>query len=116
MANLFDNPQAFAPFFDERVTVSVTRREAGQPYTLDLDLAACVTESGFDEAFGSRDGGSDRPAISVHVRRKGPGAWPEFLSSPQPGDRIARADGSRYVVERVDLFHASVYILEARAA
>ena len=85
--SLFDNPRAFAIFYDTMVAVEGTR----QGRVLKTGgLMACVIDLGLDDAVAEGDTASTRQRFSVAVRQAD---WPDTLQ-PQVGDNIIFADGN----------------------
>lgn len=86
MRSAFDNPKAFAPFFDDLVVVEGRRgadrfREA---------CRACVLDSGFVDTDADAVAQSDEHVFSVRILRRD---WPDG-SGPRIGDTV-RLDGGR---------------------
>ena len=87
MPSVFDNPDAFGPFFDETIVVEGKRpasRAAGASRPVKGTFRACVFDNGFADPFAEGDADSNVRTFSVSVR---PGDWIEG-TPPQPGDRI----------------------------
>lgn len=77
MPSLFDNPAAFAPFYDQLVAV----KGAAQSVT----VKACVFEDGFDVPLSEASYGADRRHIAVCVPKYGEGGW-NCEMPPKRGD------------------------------
>lgn len=93
----FRNPAAFAPFFTERVTVSVKRGTIW----LDVDCRAALWEGGLDGPIGTGDIDSQRDVVSVLVPLGGPFSWPTQEQIPVAGSKIRLADGRMVHVTEV---------------
>lgn len=106
MKSLFDNPRAFAPFYDDLVTVEGSR--SGR--TLKTGpLPACVFDQGLDDPISDGGTSSTRRRYTVNVPV---GDWPE-TTRPQGGDIITLADGSRLSVMSVAVVMGD-FAMEAR--
>ena len=106
--HMFENPGAFAPFFDTAVAVEAAR-EGGR--VIRTTVNACVLDMGLDEPFS--DGGTDsrRRAYSVSVQRIDceRSGW-----RPQIGDVLKFDDGRKLAVKSVSLPVGGAYEMEAR--
>lgn len=94
----FDNPRAFAPFFDDPVVVEAKR--AGR--TVRTTVRACVLDQGLDDPLVETSAASDRRVIAVRVQT----ACLACLGAPAVGDVVAY-NGARFAVERVELSHGA---------
>lgn len=85
--SLFDNPRAFAIFYDTQVSVEGPRQ--GRVVKTG-GLMACVIDLGLDDAVAEGDTSSTRHRYSVAVRQAD---WSDTLQ-PQVGDTVVFADGN----------------------
>lgn len=107
MKSLFDNPRAFAPFYDERIAVEGAR--SGR--TLKSGpMRACVIDQGLDDAVVEGDTASTRQRYSVSVHED---EWTDVLQ-PQVGDTIILAGGERLSVMSVARSLGDI-VMEARS-
>ncbi len=106
MRSMFDNPRAFAPFYDDRIAVEGSR--SGRTLKTG-SMPACVFDQGLDDPIS--DGGTSstrrRYTINVPVCR-----WPETIR-PRGGDIITLSDGSRLSVMSVAVVMGD-FAMEAR--
>lgn len=107
----FNCTSAFAPFFDEVVSIEGRRKSDDGPYTLSGTALACVLENGFSDPMVDVDADSDVRVFSVSIRRSD---WID-RSRPAIGDRIVLTgrDGLKLAVSRVDA-DATSWTLTAR--
>ena len=84
---LFDNPAAFAPFYDDVVAVEGTRTDR---VLKTGPLAACVFDQGLDDPLADGDVSSVRRRYSISIRVAD---WPD-TAPPQIGDTVLLADGN----------------------
>lgn len=110
MNKIFDNPAAFAPFYDSLVSINGNRRLR----TIRSTFRACVIDQGFEDPLSADGTGSTRCAISVRIRKSGKQGWND-VTPPQVGDVVTHG-GVRFNVFDVELFDATDYILKARQA
>ena len=107
MASLFENPHAYAPFYDD--TVAVEGQRPGRTVRTGA-LKACVLDQGLDDPLSDGDTASTRRRYTVHVRVAD---WPD-TAPPQNGDVVTLSDGgSRLSVLSVARVHGD-FVLEAR--
>ena len=83
--SLFDNPRAFAIFYDTQVSVEGPRQ--GRVVKTG-GLMACVIDLGLDDAVAEGDTASTRHRYSVAVRQA---EWPDTFY-PQIGDTVLLAE------------------------
>lgn len=111
MHNLFDNPAAFAPFFDDVIVVEGVRPSAdGAARKVEGSFSASVVYNGFSEPLMEGDADSDVRTYSVSIRS---GDWVDG-TKPQVGDRVRLADGTRLAVSRTDNLLGEIWTLTAR--
>ena len=106
MKSLFDNPRAFAPFYDDRIAVEGSR--SGR--TLKTGpLPACVFDQGLDDPLSDGGISASRRRYSINVPV---GDWPD-TTRPQAGDIVTLSDGSRLSVMSVAVVMGD-FAMEAR--
>ena len=110
MHNLFDNPAAFAPFFDDEIVVEGRRKDDDGTRKVEGSFSACVVYNGFSEALMEGDADSDVRTYSISIRS---GDWVDG-SKPQVGDRVRLADGTQLAVSRTDNLLGDIWSLTAR--
>lgn len=106
MKSLFDNPRAFAPFFDDLVAVEGRR---GARTVKTGALPACVFDEGLDETLQDGSTSTTRRRYSVYLRAAD---WPE-TEPPREGYYVLLADGTKLSVMSVSRQHGD-YQMEAR--
>jgi hypothetical protein len=87
MPSIFQSKRAFAPFYDDIVSVEGQRQ--GRVVKTG-GLMACVLDQGLDDAIGEGDADSTRRRYSVSIRTAD---WPDVFA-PQRGDTVVLADGN----------------------
>ena len=104
--SLFDNPRAFAPFFDDLVSVEGRR---GSRTVQTGAIPACVLDEGLDDTLQDGATSTTRRRYSIRIRVVD---WPD-TEPPKEGDYVLLADGTRLSVmsKSRDL---GDYIMEAR--
>ena len=107
MAALFENPHAYAPFYDD--TVAVEGKRGGRTLTTGA-LPACVLDQGLDDPISDGATSSTRRLYTVTVREAD---WPD-TTPPRIGDVITLADGAKISVKAVVRSHGD-FALEARS-
>ncbi len=107
MLNLFDNPRAFRPFFDEAVSIVGVRPNGGR---IETSARACVIDNGFDETIGDDGPSSSRRSYSISIEKR---EW-LYESAPQIGDVVKRRDGVALSVTAVEA-DVSTYNLIVRS-
>ena len=110
MHNLFDNPAAFAPFFDDEIFVEGRRKADDGTRKVEGSFPACVVYNGFSEPLIEGDADSDVRTYSVSIRS---GDWVDG-TKPQVGDRVRLADGTQLAVSRTDNLLGEIWSLTAR--
>lgn len=109
MSDIFDNPAAFAPFYDTHVAVRGVRPDGR---TIRGTCPACVLDGGYDDVFDDDGGtGSRIRRIVVHIPKK---EWADSRFPPQVGDEITIEHGVTFAVSSVDVLVADEYVVEAR--
>ncbi len=120
MPSIFNNPAAFAPFFDSLVAVEgkrTPRSGSARAAVFRSPIKACVIDLGMDDPLMDGSTGTNRRRWSVRVRIQD---WPE-VDPPQIGDRLhipGEFDlGGVPVKAKVKAIvrHADDYIMEARS-
>ncbi len=106
MSNLFHNPRAFAPFFDDLVSVE-GRRGARTVQT--GALPACVFDEGLDDTLQDGSTSTTRRRYSISIRVAD---WPD-TEQPREGYSVLLADGTRLSVMSVSRQQGD-FQLEAR--
>lgn len=106
--SLFDNPAAFAPFYDDTVAVEGTRE--GRVLKTG-PLAACVFDQGLDDPIGEGDTASTRRRYTISIRFAD---WPDTFM-PQNGDIVTLADGNGSLTVLSVARSLGDYVLEARS-
>ena len=106
MKSRFDNPRAFAPFFDDIVAVEGPR--GSRPLKTGA-LNACVLDQGLDYPLADDVTSTNRRLYTVTIREAD---WPDE-SAPRIGDVITLADCTRISVKSVARSHGD-FVLEAR--
>jgi len=109
MRSMFDNPRAFDPMYEDRVTVA-------NPGGVRVDCRACVFDLGIDDPFADGDAESTRRRFAVHIPLKGCGAWPQGTQAPKVGWQVTFADGALAHVTSVSAHLHDALVLEAREA
>ena len=79
MPSVFDNPKAFAPFYDQIVAVKGDVQSG--------TFKACVFEGGSDDPLAEASMGVDRRSITVIVPKFGEGGW-NNVRPPAIGDLV----------------------------
>lgn len=94
MHNLFDNPAAFAPFFDDEVTV---RGGVSARRHIVATLKCCINDCAFEDALDESDAESRIRKLEVSFPVA---SWP-FPESPQIGDVVEIDSDSAYAAVAV---------------
>ena len=87
MPSIFNNPAAFAPFFDSLVAVEgkrTPRSGCARAAVFRSPIKACVIDLGMDDPLMDGSTGTNRRRWSVRVRFAD---WPE-VDPPQVGDKL----------------------------
>lgn len=106
MKSLFDNPRAFAPFFDDLVSVEGRR---GARTVKTGALPACVFDEGLDDTLQDGSASTTRRRYSISIRVAD---WPD-TEPPREGYSVLLADGTRLSVMSVSRQQGD-FQLEAR--
>ena len=106
MKSRFDNPRAFAPFYDDCVAVEGAR---GSRTLKTGALSACVFDQGLDDPLSDGATSTNRRLYTVTIREAD---WSDE-SAPRIGDVITLADGARISVKSIVRSHGD-FVLEAR--
>lgn len=107
---LFDNPEAFAPFYDEKIAITSHRGEKAVRTT----CRASVMQVEKDDPFnGSASVESDRLRYSVALPLHGEGGW-NRKDPPQVGDEITTESGLKLAVAAIKVGQPGVFEIEAR--
>ena len=107
MKSLFDNQRAFAPFYDDLVSVEGRR---GSRTVQTGALPACVLDEGLDDTLQDGSTSTTRRGYSISIRV---GDWPD-TEPPREGYSVLLADGTKLSVMSVSRQHGD-YQMEARA-
>lgn len=106
MKSLFDNQCAFAPFYDDLVSVEGRR---GSRTVQTGALPACVLDEGLDDTLQDGSTSTTRRRYSISIRVAD---WPD-TEPPREGYSVLLADGTRLSVMSVSR-PLGDYQLEAR--
>lgn len=106
MPSIFENPIAFAPFFNDEIFVAGVR-----PYGNFRTgaLKACVLDCSLEEPFAEDSVASHIKRYAVRIRVAD---WPE-TSPPQIGDQVTLEAGATLSVMSLEVSHGD-YVMEAR--
>lgn len=122
MADDFDIPAAFDPFYTDEVALCNAQGDASG-MRVNVTCRACVFDGGADEPLSDTDMESDIRRITVHIpaSRGNAGGWP-YKFPPFAGLELriigepvfpAAETAAVFAVRSVSLF-GSAYVLEAR--
>lgn len=107
MKSIFQNPRAFAPFYDDRIAVEGAR--SGRTLKTGA-LPACVFDQGLDDPISDGGTSSTRRRYTINVKVSD---WPD-TTRPQTGDSIIMSDGTRLSVMSVAVVMGDI-AMEARS-
>ena len=110
MGNIWNNPSAFAPMFDEHVSIEAVRPSR----TIRGTFAACVMPVSIDDPFAETEAESKRLTVSVLLAKRGADAWND-RTAPQIGDKITIEAGVMFAVTKVNPLVSEWYEIEARS-
>lgn len=113
MKSRFDNPRAFAPFFDTYARITGVRAVGGTTRTVDGTFAVCYLDDGYADTIADEATASAVREATIYVKRKGADAWSDE-TPPKRGDMVHVLNGGTYRVTDVNATDAERYTIKAR--
>lgn len=113
MKSIFNNPRAFAPFFDSYARITGTRAVGASTRTVDGTFAVCYLDDGYADTVADEATASAVREATIYVKRKGADAWSDE-TPPKRGDMVHVLNGRTFRVMDVDATDKLQYTLTVR--
>ena len=122
MKSRFDNPRAFAPFFDTYARITGVRAVGGTTRTVDGTFSICFLDDGYADTVAEDATASNVREATIYVARKAPKedderkelvVWNDE-TPPKRGDQVHVLNGGTFRVVDVDATDKLQYTLTVR--